>query len=359
MNTWGPPALFCPVTSEENEMEPHERTEKCHEVFSLLSEYLNLELPPGKAIQPRFKAADPSFPETSPTMRLDETLQPQAKSEKARQLKAETLVPLSLQYYHLVVDPAIKQLTVAVKSSDIAKLNVDFIVKVKDKGWERRPAGSTLLLCRNFAADDVSEMYVVVADHELQKHTGTFTIEATPLREPCTGVRGSLTYTRTSDRTTDEGRLDHRSETISVLVALKPKGSGWTDDGGSWTLRGGGDSSGTCNGEGSFAYHVDYSGAGSFNGGTDGGSGTIGFGTTGNDAHLGFVVFGDVIETFTGCSASTSKQVLPFLLTLATGHTSDQHDPRTFDMTWSNSYIGFGGSHITETLSGTLLELGK
>jgi RNA polymerase sigma-70 factor (ECF subfamily) len=28
-------------------MESHERTEKCKEVFSLLSEYLNLELPPG------------------------------------------------------------------------------------------------------------------------------------------------------------------------------------------------------------------------------------------------------------------------------------------------------------------------
>jgi anti-sigma factor RsiW len=27
-------------------MEPHERSEKCKEVFSLLSEYLNLELPP-------------------------------------------------------------------------------------------------------------------------------------------------------------------------------------------------------------------------------------------------------------------------------------------------------------------------
>jgi len=36
-----------PAAREENEMEPHERTEKCREVFSLLSEYLNLELPPG------------------------------------------------------------------------------------------------------------------------------------------------------------------------------------------------------------------------------------------------------------------------------------------------------------------------
>jgi anti-sigma factor RsiW len=27
-------------------MEPHERTEKCKEVFSLLSDYLDLELPP-------------------------------------------------------------------------------------------------------------------------------------------------------------------------------------------------------------------------------------------------------------------------------------------------------------------------
>src|SRR6266498_5375026 len=38
--------LFWPVTREENEMELNERTEKCKEVFSLLSEYLNLELPP-------------------------------------------------------------------------------------------------------------------------------------------------------------------------------------------------------------------------------------------------------------------------------------------------------------------------
>jgi anti-sigma factor RsiW len=40
-------AGFCLATREGNKMEPHERTEKCREVFSLLSEYLNLELPPG------------------------------------------------------------------------------------------------------------------------------------------------------------------------------------------------------------------------------------------------------------------------------------------------------------------------
>jgi hypothetical protein len=36
-----------PLTREVHEMESHERTEKCKEIFSLLSEYLNLELPPG------------------------------------------------------------------------------------------------------------------------------------------------------------------------------------------------------------------------------------------------------------------------------------------------------------------------
>jgi anti-sigma factor RsiW len=46
MNTCGPMAKFCTVPREENDMEPHDRTEKCKEVFSLLSEYLNLELPP-------------------------------------------------------------------------------------------------------------------------------------------------------------------------------------------------------------------------------------------------------------------------------------------------------------------------
>src|SRR5260370_40935017 len=46
MNTCGPMATVCPVPGEENDMESHERMEKCKEVFSLLSEYLNLELPP-------------------------------------------------------------------------------------------------------------------------------------------------------------------------------------------------------------------------------------------------------------------------------------------------------------------------
>ena len=39
-------AGFYPVTSEEIEMDSDERTEKCKETFSLLSDYLNLELPP-------------------------------------------------------------------------------------------------------------------------------------------------------------------------------------------------------------------------------------------------------------------------------------------------------------------------
>lgn len=35
-----------PNQREENDMASHEHSEKCKEVFSLLSEYLNLELPP-------------------------------------------------------------------------------------------------------------------------------------------------------------------------------------------------------------------------------------------------------------------------------------------------------------------------
>src|SRR5579872_4327276 len=46
MNTCGPMTKFRPAPSEENDMESHERTEKCKEVFAMLSEYLNLELPP-------------------------------------------------------------------------------------------------------------------------------------------------------------------------------------------------------------------------------------------------------------------------------------------------------------------------
>jgi hypothetical protein len=45
MNTCGQPTKLRPVRREENDIESPERTEKCKEVFSLLSEYLNLELP--------------------------------------------------------------------------------------------------------------------------------------------------------------------------------------------------------------------------------------------------------------------------------------------------------------------------
>lgn len=37
---------FCPAALEEDEMEPHRQNDKCKEVFSVLSEYLDLELPP-------------------------------------------------------------------------------------------------------------------------------------------------------------------------------------------------------------------------------------------------------------------------------------------------------------------------
>jgi len=49
MSTFVPTAAWpcLPLTSEVDEMESHQRTEKCKEIFSLLSEYLNLELPPG------------------------------------------------------------------------------------------------------------------------------------------------------------------------------------------------------------------------------------------------------------------------------------------------------------------------
>jgi hypothetical protein len=39
-------AGLCPGKGKENVMEPNERSEECKEIFSLLSEYLNLELPP-------------------------------------------------------------------------------------------------------------------------------------------------------------------------------------------------------------------------------------------------------------------------------------------------------------------------
>src|ERR1035441_8590050 len=61
MNTCAPMAGFYPVTTEEIEMEFDERTEKCKEIFSLLSDYLNLELPPDpcREIEPPLAGSQP------------------------------------------------------------------------------------------------------------------------------------------------------------------------------------------------------------------------------------------------------------------------------------------------------------
>jgi len=45
MNTFEAKAAFYRVEREEVAMEPHEPGERCKDVFALLSEYLNLELP--------------------------------------------------------------------------------------------------------------------------------------------------------------------------------------------------------------------------------------------------------------------------------------------------------------------------
>jgi len=50
-----------------------------------------------------------------------------------------------------------------------ATLDVDLIVKIKDKGWERRqlPADATTTLCRDNPADDIEAFYLVLSNHSM------------------------------------------------------------------------------------------------------------------------------------------------------------------------------------------------
>lgn len=67
-------------------MEPHERSEKCKEVFSLLSEYLDLELPPDacKEMEAHISGCAPCVEFTDSlrkTVELCRQYQPQALPE--------------------------------------------------------------------------------------------------------------------------------------------------------------------------------------------------------------------------------------------------------------------------------------
>jgi hypothetical protein len=151
----------------------------------------NLDLEPGDPITPSYKDWDPSFPEgvrpkfTVGEKRADRTLEASAPDDPPREID-DTIKPLSAHYDFFVPADDVPGVTLdfsGMTPSDT--LDVDVLVNIKDKGWERRQlhVDEPTTLCRSNPDDDVKSFYLVLSNHTFDTDGalgGSFTIDTSP-----------------------------------------------------------------------------------------------------------------------------------------------------------------------------------
>ena len=147
----------------------------------------DLDLEPGNPIKPSYQDLDKTFPQRGPELNFAQGVngrlplltagdEPNAYDESIRHLIAH--------YYYFSPAPDATQVTLDFSGlTPLEAVDVDLIVKIKDKGWERRqlPTDGPITLCRQVPADDVETFYLVVSNHDwhtLTNVTGRFTVGA-------------------------------------------------------------------------------------------------------------------------------------------------------------------------------------
>ncbi len=136
---------------------------------------LNLDLQPGDPISPSYRDFDPSFPEGQrPPMVVGEgrsrLLEAQDGGEPARRVE-DTIKPLSAHYYYLIPQDEVASVTLDVSGMTPAgTLDVDLIIRIAGKGWERRQLSTDepTTLCRADPDDDVEAFYLVLSNHSME-----------------------------------------------------------------------------------------------------------------------------------------------------------------------------------------------
>jgi hypothetical protein len=127
---------------------------------------LNRTLDPGVPIKPRFSEQDGAVSTATPGERRTRPEIALAPGQ-GKTLVNETLPSLWASYTKMTVDPLVRKVTLdfaALLPADA--LDVDVLLKIKDKGWERRKLGTgRTTLCRINKADDVEELWLVLSNH--------------------------------------------------------------------------------------------------------------------------------------------------------------------------------------------------
>jgi Family of unknown function (DUF6055) len=202
---------------------------------------LNQTLAPGDPINPRFATQDSAV--TDGTAPSGQRVRPQIdlKPEIEKTVVNARLPALWASYQRITVDPDVKKVTLSFDGlRPLDAVDVDVLLKIKDKGWERRklPTSGETSFCRNVPADNVDELWLVLSNHDLNVGTavtGSYTIKAK--KQECGGYSVVYHYTEqwtgglagtdllvtgTIDQDDPEGRVDYLGE--GTIVGSQYKG---------------------------------------------------------------------------------------------------------------------------------------
>jgi hypothetical protein len=189
-------------------------------------------LEPGNPIDPHFREdpLDPTFPLTMPND--EERLKPAPRFKGTVTLDpagnpsifTEDLPDLWADYYDLSWTADTRKVTLVFSGlAPAGSLGVDALVKVKDRGWERRTLGAgTIQWCLDQGADAIEQVILVLSNHDLGPNkpvTGKWT--ATASDQGCTTASDTLVYTALYE-TGSPGDVYYASlhQTMLVRVSL-------------------------------------------------------------------------------------------------------------------------------------------
>jgi hypothetical protein len=199
----------------------------------------------GDPIKPRFQAWANDFPLGRPSLdpagrwHYKEDVHVDTNGDPPKEVQ-ENLPSLWASYSTLKVDEDVGQVVVDFSGlTPTGALDVDALVEIKDKGWEKRklPAGKTRF-CRDLEADDVQNLIIVLSNHDKSPATtvsGKWTYQG--LANECADLSGTLTITRTSVYNNAQGepmwtRDEKLTATITVGMSADPdpfSGGGYID----------------------------------------------------------------------------------------------------------------------------------
>jgi hypothetical protein len=184
----------------------------------------NEQLLPGDPVKPRFQDLDTTFPVGRPPaarQQADYTIPAEEPSEPPHEFPT-TLPSLWANYRILKPDAEVHQVVLDFSGlTPQSALDVDILLKIKDKDWERRKLDPTKTrFCLDEESDDFEQAIVVLSNHDKSPSTnvtGKWTIQG--LAQSCAELSGTITFTRISVYNEAQGEpMWSRDETLKATV---------------------------------------------------------------------------------------------------------------------------------------------